>query len=130
MRTIAITKEYAVTGKTSLGVSHKNNSHNKEFAVTGKTLLGVSHENNSQNKGICHNRQAGIRWYGIQGLTLKFQARGSKRYFDRFSGQKQDICILIYIILGPQSEKSRGPMPLGPWESRILAYYFTPATNS
>ena len=42
-------------------------------------------------------------------LALRFQARGPKRYFDRFSGQKQDFCILIYTISGPQSEKSRGP---------------------
>ena len=45
----------------------------------------------------------------MQGLTLRFQARGPKRYFDRFSGQKQDFCILMYTISGPQSEKSRGP---------------------
>ena len=36
MRTIAITKEYA---------------------DTGKTLLGVHNENNSYNKGICRYRQ-------------------------------------------------------------------------
>ena len=32
MRTIAITKEYAVTGKTSLGVSHENNCRNPSNA--------------------------------------------------------------------------------------------------
>ena len=38
----------------------------------------------------------------IQGLTLRFQARGPKRSFDKdkSSGQKQDFCINIYTISG------------------------------
>ena len=37
----------------------------------------------------------------IQGLTLRFQARGPKRTFDKFSDQKQDFCIITYTISGP-----------------------------
>ena len=36
----------------------------------------------------------------LQGLTLRFLARGPKRLFDKFSGQKQDFCIIIYYF-GP-----------------------------
>ena len=35
------------------------------------------------------------------GLTLRSQARGPKRSFDKFSGQKQDFFIIIHTILGP-----------------------------
>ena len=40
MRTIAITKGYAVTGKTSLGVHNENNSHNKGICCYRQDLAG------------------------------------------------------------------------------------------
>ena len=58
-----------------------------------------------------------------QGLTLRFQARGPKRYFDKSRGQKQHFCMIINTISGPKSEKSRDPQQnLGAyaWESRTL----------
>ena len=39
-----------------------------------------------------------LRHVTFQGLSLtlyRFQARGQKRSFDKFSGQKQDFCIII-----------------------------------
>ena len=36
-----------------------------------------------------------------QGLTLRFQVRGPKRYFDKITGQKQHFCIIIHTISGP-----------------------------
>ena len=35
-----------------------------------------------------------------QGLTLRLQARGPKSFFDKYSGQKQDFCIIMYTISG------------------------------
>ena len=46
----------------------------------------------------------------LQGLTPRFQARGPKRSFDKFIGQKKYFCIIIYrYYFGPLVSKSRGP---------------------
>ena len=44
-----------------------------------------------------------------QGLTLRFQARGLKRSFDKNKWSKTGFLVIIHTILGPWSEKSRGP---------------------
>ena len=46
----------------------------------------------------------------LQGLTLRFQATGLKRSFDKFSGQKQEFCIinLLCILFRAHSLKNIG----------------------
>ena len=47
-----------------------------------------------------------------QGLTLRFQARGPKRSLDKNMWSKTGILVKIHTILGPMSEKSRGPQQI------------------
>ena len=46
-------------------------------------------------RGLLSSQSVNTHW---QGLTLRFQARGPKRSFDNLSGQKQDFCIIIFIL--------------------------------
>ena len=47
----------------------------------------------------------------VQGLTLRFQARGPKRSLDKNKWSKTGFLVVSLSILGPMSEKSRGICP-------------------
>ena len=56
-----------------------------------------------------------------QGLTLRFQARGPKRSFDKNKWSKTGFLVNFHTILGLQTEKSRGPQQnLGAYAPRPL----------
>ena len=56
----------------------------------------------------------------LQGLTLRFQARGPKRSFNKNKWSKTGFLVIFHTILGPLTEKSRGP------QQNLWAYAPTP----
>ena len=45
----------------------------------------------------------------LQGLTLRFQSKGPKRSFDENQWSETGYLVIMHTIMGPMSEKSRGP---------------------